>query len=148
MENNKEILELLKQIDKSNRRQTLLCAGLCVFALIAAICCFVTFVTVGQLLPQITGMIPLITEALPQINEVITQMHTVLGNLEQTSEQLALVDLGSMVSDVNMLVTTGQQSLEQTMQKLNSIDIAALNQAIKDLAAVIEPLAKVSALFK
>ena len=39
-------------------------------------------------------------------------------------------------------VFPGQQSLEQTMEKLDSIDTEKLNQAIDDLSAVVEPLAK------
>jgi hypothetical protein len=49
---------------------------------------------------------------------------------------------------VDALVSTGQQSLEQTMAKLNDIDFQTLNKAIKDLAAVVEPLAKMSSLFR
>lgn len=148
MEQNKEILELLKQIEKANRRQTVCTAALCIFALVTALCCIVTFATIGGILPQITEVLPQITGVLPQINSVIAQMQTVLSNLEQTTAQLAQLDLGSMIADVDTLVATGQQSLEQTMEKLNSIDIAALNQAITDLAAVVEPLAKISSMFK
>lgn len=148
MEENKEILQLLKQIEKSNRRQSLCCAVLCILALIAAVCCIATFVTVGQVIPQVMEVLPQITEVLPEITEVIAQMQVVLANLETTSAQLAQLDLTSMVSDVNDLVTTGQQSLEATMGKLDGIDFATLNKAIKDLAAVVEPLAKMSSIFR
>jgi len=46
------------------------------------------------------------------------------------------------------LVATGQTSLEQTMEKLNSIDFKTLNQAIADLSKVIEPLAKIASILK
>ena len=48
---------------------------------------------------------------------------------------------------MDSLVTTGQQSLEATMDKLNSVDFETLNQAIKDLAAVTESLSKVTKIF-
>lgn len=133
MEENKEILELLKQIEKSNRQQVRTNRLLCLFAVITAVCCIVTFATVFRTLPQING--------------VIGQMETVLGNLETTTEQLAEVDLKGMVSDVDALVVSGQQSLEQAMEKMNTIDFGALNQAIKDLAEVIEPMAKFVKMF-
>lgn len=41
-----------------------------------------------------------------------------------------------------MLVTTGQDSLEQMMARLNAVDFKSLNQAIRNLADVVEPLAK------
>ena len=134
MEENKEVLQLLKQIEKANRRQTL--------------CCIVTFVAIYQIIPQLTQIVPQITAVIPKVTEVITQMQTVLTNLEKTTSQMAQLDLSVMVNDVNELVVTGQQSLEQTMAKLESIDFATLNKAIKDLAAVVEPLAKVSSVFR
>ena len=128
MEENRELMELLKQIRKSNRVQTIICGILCVFALIACVCCVLLFTRVYDMLPQLDGL--------------FTQLETVLANLEQTSRQLAAVDFESMVQDVDALVVTGQQSLEQTMGKLETIDFDALNQAIGDLAKVVEPLAK------
>lgn len=128
MEEKREMLELLRKIDKSNRQQVLMGRIRCFLALVVAVCCVLTFLAVYRLLPQ--------------FNEIIGQMQTVLGNLETTSEQLAAMDLEGMISDVDTLVVTGQQSLEQTMDKLNTIDLDALNQAIGDLADVVEPLAR------
>ncbi len=134
MEENKEILELLKQIEKSNRQQTRGTWLICVFALVAAVFCALAFLTIFNLLPQVNGL--------------VEQAQTVLGNLEQTTAELANVDLEGMVSDVDTLVSSGQQSLEQTMEKLNTIDFEALNEAIADLSAVVEPLAKFFGAFR
>lgn len=141
MEENKEILELLKQIEKTNRQQARMTKIVCLIALIGALCFGATLVLVWSLLPQIEAI-------LPQVDGVITQMQTVLGNLEQTTQQLASVDFGSMVSNVDALVSTGQESLQQTMEKLNSIDFDALNKAVEDLAAVVEPLSKFANMFR
>ena len=128
MEQNKELMDLLKKIRRSNCIQTVVCSILCVFALIACVCCVILFVRVYDMLPQ--------------MNAVFVQLETILTNLEQTSRQLAAVDFQSMVQDVDALVLAGQQSLEQTMGKLETIDFDALNGAIDDLANVIEPLAR------
>ena len=128
MEQNKELMDLLKQIQKSNRIQTIVSTILCILVLVASACCVMLFVKVYDMLPQ--------------LNTVMTQMETVLSNLEQTSKQLAAVDFQAMVQDVDALVIAGQQSLEQTMGKLETIDLKTLNQAIGDLADVIEPLAR------
>ena len=141
MEENKEILELLQKMEKSNRAQARSGRLVCLFAFIAAASCVAVLVLVIQMLPQLEGM-------LPQIHGVLTQMQTVLSNLEETTAQLAAMDLQSMVADVDTLVATGQQSLEQTMEKLNGLDLDTLNQGIQDLAKVIEPLVKLSSLFK
>ena len=133
MEQNKELMDLLRQIRKSNRIQTTVCCMLCGFALIVSVICVVLFAKIYDMLPR--------------LNEVFDQMETVLVNLEQATEQFAVVDFQAMVEDGDALVATGQESLEQTMEKLNTIDFKTLNQAIKDLAKVIEPLVKVAKVF-
>ena len=140
MEENKELLELLYKIEKTNRQQVKLTRFVCIFALIAAVCCGCTLGLVYTVLPEITGI-------LPQISSVAAQMQTVLSDLEQATRQLSVVDFTGMVEDVDTLVTTAQSSLEQTMGKLNSIDFETLNQAISDLAKVVEPMSKLMKVF-
>jgi hypothetical protein len=53
-----------------------------------------------------------------------------------------------MVNDVDSLVATAQECLEQTMQNLNTIDFQTLNKAIDDLAKVVEPMSKLMNVFK
>lgn len=142
MEQNDQMLELLAKIEKTNRRQLLFTQILCGLALVAAIFCVAALLQVRQLMPQLEA--------------VITQMQTVLGDMEQVASQLAQLDMQSIVTNVEALVgdveglvgnvdglaTSAQESLKQTMTKLNAINFEALNKAIEDLAAVVEPLAK------
>ena len=65
-----------------------------------------------------------------------------LANLEIVTDQLAGMDLGSMVKNVDALVNTSQAGVEQAIDKINAIDFVTLNRAIADLADVVEPLAK------
>lgn len=134
MEQNKEVLELLKEIEKHSRRQARTGKLMCLLVLALVLCS--------------AALCGAVLTLLPQVETVIVQMQGVLGNLEETTAQLAAVDFGSMVSDVDALVVTGHQSLQQTMDKLNSIDFKTLNKAIKDLADVVEPLARVTNMFK
>ena len=128
MEENKEILELLQKIEKNSRQQARTTRLLCLLALAAALLCAAVFV--------------LIFNYLPRVDAVVTQMQTVLGNLEITTQELASLDLSSMMDGIDTLVSSGQEGLQQTMEKLNTLDFATMNKAIKDLAAVVEPLAK------
>ena len=137
MEENKELLELLKTIEKSNRQQVNLARLSCVFALIAALCCVGVLALVYTALPQILAF-------LPQIESVIDQVQNVLSSLEDVATQLPLMDFGNMAGDVGALVSTAQESLEQ----LNNIDFKTLNKAIEDLAKVVEPLSKLTSIFK
>lgn len=134
MDQNLEMLELLRRIEKSNRRKVATNVLVCLFMLTAAGSCIAICIMLGQLIPQ--------------VNQVIAQMQSVLGGLMQTSDQLAQLDLETMVSNVDSLAVYAQQSLQQTMEKLNTIDFETLNKAIADLAQVIEPLAKFVAKFK
>lgn len=140
MEENKETLELLKKIERANRHRVwsgYIRSGL---ILVCAVCMVALVVMVARLMPQIN-------EILGQAGLAMGQIQTVLTDLQQTAGQLAQVDYAGMVSNVDNLVTTGQQSLEGMMEKLNSVDFEKLNQAIEDLAAVIEPLAKMAKVF-
>lgn len=129
MEENKEMLELLRKIEETNRKQLTMNRILCGLVVVMAVCCVVAVMTVLRFLPQ--------------LHEVVDQMQTVLGNLEQTTAQLATVDFESMVTNVEGLVATGQVSLEQTMEKLNSLDFKTLNAAIESLGKVVEKLQKI-----
>lgn len=136
MEENKQILELLERMERNSRRQVRLGRLQCVFSLIAAAFCGAAFLLILRLLPQLT-------QVLPQIGGVLDQMQIVLANLETTTEQLAQIDLSGMVTGVDTLVATAQESLNLTMGKLNTVDFATLNKAIEDLAAVVEPMSRI-----
>ena len=140
MEENKETLELLRKIEKNNRIQTYAGYARTALVLVCAVCIVVLTCAVMKLMPQINAI-------LGQAQGAVNQVGTVLDYLEQTSAQLAQVDMQGMVSNVDGLVTTGQQSLEATMEKLNSVDFEALNKAITDLAAVTQSLANVTRIF-
>lgn len=124
MEENKRIQELMEQIEDLNRKQLRTGRIRTLLTLVMAACC--------------VGVLILVAGLLPQIREMITQAETVLANLEQTTAQLASADLEGMVGNVNALVASGQQ----TMDKLGTLDFEKLNQAIADLAAVVEGLAR------
>lgn len=128
MEENREILELLRKIEKSNRQKTVTNVMACLFLLVAAGSCIALCCMVAGLLPDIRG--------------VVAQLEAVLSDLEQTSSTLAALDLEGMVSNMDSLAVYAQESLKQTMGKLDAIDFETLNKAIEDLAKVIEPLAE------
>ncbi len=133
MDHNTEMLQLLRSIEKSNRRKSATNTVICIFMLVAAVCCIAICVMISGLMPR--------------VNEILGQMETVLANLEATSVELAGLELEAMVSDVDALAVYAQESLQATMDKLNTIDFETLNAAIGDLARIVEPLAKVAGMF-
>ena len=141
MGHDQKMLEVLEQIEKANSRQTRYARLQFVFTLIAATAC------VALLL---TGM-----KILPQLKSTVAQAEIVLDNLEAVTSELAESDVSGMVENMDALVTNvdglvsiSQEGLEQTIQKINTIDFDALNDAIKDLSDVVEPIAKFFKNFK
>lgn len=135
MEEQKEMLELLRKIEESNRKQLLYTRVQCIAAVVAVACFAGVYFLIKDFLPQISAIIT-------EIPGVVAQMESVLGNLEVVTKELTTVDFAGMIEGVNALVATGQEGLAETVTKLNSIDFAALNKAIATLTEVIDPLAK------
>ena len=146
MEEKQELQEWMDRMEESNRQQARYAKWQCIFTAIAAVCCVSLFLLVYIKKPALQELSIKMENVLTDL-EVITQqlsgsMETVLENLETVTAQLAEVDLGAMVESVDDLVTTSQAGVEQAMDRLNTIDFKKLNQAIGDLADVVEPLAK------
>lgn len=141
MENNQEMLELMKKMEESSRKQLLYTRIQCAASIVVMVCFVGIYFLIRNFLPQINAI-------MDQVPGMVTQMETVLGNLEIVTKDLAAVDFGGMVEGINSLVTTGQTSLEETVARLNAIDFEALNKAIANLAAVVEPMAKFFKVFR
>lgn len=141
MEEKNEMLELLKRIEESNRKQLWYTRIQCIAALVAVACFVGLYCLIKDFLPQISAIIT-------EIPGVVAQMESVLSNLELVTKELTTVDFAGMIEGVNALVATGQAGLEETVVKLNSIDFEALNKAIATLTEVIDPLAKFFKVFR
>ena len=135
MEDKNDMLELMKKIEESSRKQLLYTRIQCIAAVLAVACFAGIYFLIKDFLPQISAIIT-------EIPGVVAQMEVVLGNLELVTTELAAVDFEGMIEGVNTLVATGQIGLEETVTKLNDIDFEALNKAISNLSQVVEPLAK------
>ena len=141
MENEHKLQELLEKIERSNRRQARCATVQLIFTAVTMIAFLALLMTVIYILPQ--------------LQEMVEQAETVLGNLETVADELANADLTGMVKNidtivdnVNDLVSTSQDGVTQAVQKINGINFDALNDAIKDLSDVIEPIAKFFKSFK
>lgn len=134
MEERQQILELLQKMERNSRKQLFTSRIQCLFSLIALVCCLVILINILTLLPQI--------ELLAQ------EANVVLTNLQVVTEELADLDLQGMITDIDDLVITSQKGVNAAVSKIEQIDFETLNEAIADLSSVIEPLAKLSNLFR
>lgn len=131
----KDMREILERLDKSNRQQVKYARLQSILAVLAALCFIGLVVVVGSIVPELMDFAS-------EAESLLGQAEVVLTNLEDVTNELAQVEFTKMIDDVNGLVTSSQQGLEGTLEKVNSIDIESLNEAIDGLAKVVEPLAK------
>ena len=130
MEDNKEMLEYVKQIRDLNKKRVfwsrIIAAALIVFVLL-----FASVVpTVMKTLNSANDAMVKATEALDQAEEIMAEMTTTIDTME-----VALNSITHMVDE-------SEKSLTAAFEGINSIDFEGLNKAIKDLGDVVEPLSK------
>lgn len=149
MENNPQPRELMEQLEKNSRRQLTLARLQCFFTAAIAVCCLLLLSVVWGVIPQVTELAGQLQQLAVQLQQLAVQVQdlgaqaqVVLTNLETVTAELAQADLAAMVGNVDELVVSSQEGLSQALEKINSMDIEALNQAIDTLSDVIDPLAK------
>ena len=133
MYNEQRIITLLEGIEKSNRKHLAYARMQFILTVISVLCCAVLLAAGLTFLPTITA--------------IVSDVETVVSNLESVTSTLSESDLITVLNNINNLViniddfvTTSQNGIEEAILKINSIDFDSLNQAIKDLADVVEPL--------
>ena len=148
MEQNSELQQVLKSLEESSRKQVRYARLQFIFSLLAAVCCVFILIAVVKYIPQLQALTTQIQDMATQLQGLATHAENVMTNLETVTDALASADLEAMVDNVNSLVVSSQDGVKQTMEKLNTINLDALNQAIANLSAVVEPLAKFFKVFK
>ena len=124
---------ILKNIEKHTRQQALFTKLLCGICAVILICMLVLTISV--------------IGAANQIAQLYEQTKFVLDNLDTLTWELANAGIGSMVENVGTLASDSQAIVAAAMNKLDAIDLDTLNQAINDLADIVEPLASISNFF-
>lgn len=131
----KDVHEILERMEKTNRQQLRYMRLQSILAVLAALCFVVLAFAVGRVMPRLSGFAD-------EAENLLAQAEVVLTNLEEVTQELTQVEFTAMVEDVDALVSSSQAGLEETLEKVNSIDIEKLNEAIDGLSKVVEPLAK------
>lgn len=144
MENNQELLVRLEQ---HSRKQLLFTQILCALFGCLVICTLVLVICITGMTNEVLALAAPLQEVTTEVQEIATQAQTVMEDLGTVAEALAAADLGAMVEQVNSLAADSQNAVSDAMKKLDTVDIVTLNKAIQDLAAVVEPLARVSSIF-
>ena len=128
----KELEAMLKRLEDSNERQA-------------------SYAKKQYPMSQITALASILILAIviytsatiiPRVNRLFDDVETVMDSVNVVAKELEEANLGQMVTDIDNLVTSSDQSVKEALQQINSVDIKTLNQAIQDLSNLISPLAR------
>ena len=130
------LIEILKSEKKNARGQRVTAITL---ILMVAVLVIATFVVAPKVLEAAKGL----KTAVGKADTLITDASKSLKELD-----VAIKNIDSMVGNVNDLVVTNTDNLNEAIEKINNIDFDNLNKAIKDLSDTVEPLANFFNKFK
>ena len=139
-------LEELRDYEKKNLKMNRI-KMICVIAIaaIALITALIILINVGSVVHKIDTLSASFTETSESINAVAKDLNEVdlqkLGASLQTiadDGEETIREIGKSAGNLDSLM----QNAEEALGKINSIDIEQLNDGIKTLTDVLEPLAK------
>lgn len=146
MQNGQDVMQLLEKMSADNEAQNQYLRKQLFFTRIFSVaCCVLTVVLLAVLLivmPPLLGTMDKAVAALDQASETLTLVDETLELVGDT-----LVDIQSLFEE-DGLVGQSSEALAQATEKISTMDIDSLNDAIRDLGAVVEPLANFFDKFK
>lgn len=103
---------------------------------------FMAKVMAGASILTLAVVLAVALVALPQILTIFSDVQIIMEDVNTITSDLADSNLGQIARNMDHLVTSSEQSVQEALKQINSIDIATLNQAIKNLSDVVSPLAR------
>lgn len=130
MNDHELLLELVKSQKEDSRGQKI--TAMATVAMFAAV-----LIALVILVPKVIVTLNSIQDMVKQTQVAVEQTQTFV---QSANESLNGID--EMIANVDTLVTENTQNVADAMENFNSVDFERLNQAIDDLASIIEPLAR------
>ena len=124
--------ELLSQILVQQRREaraTRVAAFAVLLLVIALLAVLAVFV------PRAAALADHVQDSLTQADALLAEAGPMIG------------EIGTMVENANTMLADNTEGVSEAVEKLNSIDFAALNEAIRGLSEAVGPLAQLARLF-
>lgn len=102
--------------------------------------------TVSMFAVIFIALLIVVPQAVITLNKVQDMIKQTKTAVEQTqalvqSANSSLSGIDDMIANVDQLVTENNDALNQAMGNFNNVDFEGLNNAIRDLESVVEPLA-------
>lgn len=138
MENQSELILALNELKEENIRQRRLLEKQCRLTRLLSVLflCLVAVVVVF-----LFTLLPRITETLDELNVVMENTQEITSEIKTADINGTIQSLNDTLESVSGLVDDSAESLSQTLQKMEAMDIDTLNKAILDLYQVVDPLA-------
>lgn len=102
-----------------------------------------TKITTGINMALCLVLLVLIVSATFWVSAKAGQVESSLAAIDQLVD-----DAGVLIENTNTMVTDNADTVAETVQKLNEVDIETLNAAIENLNTAIEPLSNFAGLFQ
>ncbi len=103
-----------------------------------------SIVIAGAILICLIVVMPVLLKTVAQANDIMDQAtetislaNTAIESITQMSDSIT-----EMGGNMDTFITENSETVATVMEKIEAVDFEGLNNAIKDLGAVIEPLAK------
>ena len=138
MEENKEFMELMKKIESENAGQENYAKKQYQMTRISAVSSILVLVIV---LVCASVLMPRIFRTFEQVDVVMADLETVSSELAETLPGM-LANLDVMMGDLDVLVSSSSEGVAEAIEKMAALDIDSLNEAIRDLKAIVEPMAR------
>lgn len=87
-------------------------------------------------------LVPKANSILSDFEATMEEVNEGVENLNETAEELASIDFEGLVDETTKLIDDAHSGILQAAEKMEAMDIESLNSAIKDLGAIVAPLAK------
>ena len=110
----------------------------------------VVLISCLTIVPQLTSTIKAVNEELPVMDTALKNVSDLSTTLNDQINELSLSSrmdeitgmLKDTQTDVDGLITNTEKTLEQTLAKINAIDLESLNKSIEELHNVLSPISK------
>lgn len=142
MENKQEMQEWMARLEKQAQRQTKYARWQCLFT---AACLAVLLAAALILVPKAASIEAQTEVVIDNLASITTQLNE--ADLEGLVKSLNEADINSLVENMNRLAVNSQDSIQEAMERFSSLDFDTLNQAIQDLANVVEPMSRFFGMF-
>ena len=94
-------------------------------------------------------LVPRIVRSVSSIDRAVSEAESAISGIETMSQKAedALVGIDTFVQNADSMITENTEGVADALDHINAIDYEGLNQAIRDLADVVQPLAKFANMF-